>query len=136
MSTHSAANLALCSALPASAMLSLVAGAMLLLSNAFATAAAGECPPFEVRVEVEETAFRVPAYKVTNNGSGMFWGSGSSQLVRIGDKLFASAFEAVPGCAPLNNARWALYERGADGWRLCLRDLKNRTREPSPLAVS
>ena len=136
MSTRPAADFALCFPLPASALLSLVAGAMLLLSSALATAAAEECPLFEVRVEVEETAFEVPAYKVTNNGSGMFWGSGSSQLVRIGDRLFASAFEAVPGCAPLNNARWALHERGADGWRLCLRDLKNRTREPSPLAVS
>jgi len=63
----------------------LVAGALLLLSSALA--AAGECPPFEVRVEIEETASEDPAHKVTNNGSGMFWGSGSSQLVRIGGKL-------------------------------------------------
>ena len=136
MSTHSAVDLALCLPLPASAALPLAAGLMFLLSNASASAAAGEPPPFEVRVEVEETAFEVPAYKVTNNGSGMFWGSGSSQLVRIGDKLFASAFEAVPGCAPLNNARWALYARGADGWHFCQRDLKERTREPCPLGVS
>ncbi|MCX6910959.1 MAG: hypothetical protein NTY01_23355, partial [Verrucomicrobia bacterium] len=75
-------------------------------------------------------------YEVTNNGSGMFWGSGSPQIARVGDRLFVSVFEAVPGCAPLNNARWALYERGADGWRLCQRDEKDRTREPSPLGVS
>lgn len=98
--------------------------------------AADPVAAFEVRVEVEETAFPCPAYKVTNNGSGMFWGSGNTQIVRIGEALFASAFEAVPGCAPLNNARWALYQRGADGWHLCQRDDKERTREPCPLGVS
>ena len=101
-----------------------------------AGAMAGQSPPFEVRVEVEETVCHPPAYEVTNNGSGMFWGSGSTQIARVGGKLFVSAFEHVPGAAPLNNARWALYERGADGWRLCQRDLKDRTREPSPLTVS
>lgn len=98
--------------------------------------AAGKAPPFEVRVEVEEIVCHPPAYEVTNNGSGMFWGSGSTQIVRVGGKLFVSAFEHVPGAAPLNNARWALYERAAEGWRLCQRDLKDRTREPSPLCVS
>jgi len=98
--------------------------------------AEGQSPPFEVFVEVEETVCHPPAYKVTNNGSGMFWGSGSTQIVRVGETLFVSAFEHVPGCAPLNNARWALHERGADGWRLCQRDEKDRTREPCPLGVS
>jgi hypothetical protein len=101
-----------------------------------AGAPARQPPPFEVRVEVEETVWYPPAYEATNNGSGMFWGSGSSQIVRIGDRLFVSAFEHVPGAAPLNNARWALYERGADGWHRCQGDLKDRTREPCPLAVS
>lgn len=91
---------------------------------------------FEVRVEADETVCDQPRYEETNNGSGMFWGSGSPQIARIGDRLFVSAFEPVPGCAPLNNARWALYERSATGWRLCQRDEKDRTREPSPLAVS
>lgn len=66
----------------------------------------------------------------------MFWSSGSAQMVRIGDRLFVSAFEAVPGAAPLNNARWALYERSPEGWRFCQRDLKDRTREPCSLAAS
>ncbi|MCK5804990.1 MAG: hypothetical protein KAI66_19290, partial [Lentisphaeria bacterium] len=111
-------------------------GALALSGGCASAPRTGTFPPFEVRVEIEETAFPYPAYKVTNNGSGMFWGSGSAHLVRIGGKLFASAFEHVPGCAPLNNARWALYERTSDGWRLCQRDEKDRTREPSPLAVS
>ncbi|MDX9979389.1 MAG: hypothetical protein RBU25_04985 [Lentisphaeria bacterium] len=93
-------------------------------------------PPFEVVVEVEENAFPMPAYLDTNNGSAMFWGSGNTHLGRIGERLFATAHEVVPGCAPLNNARWALYERKADGWHLCQRDETERTREDTPLAVS
>lgn len=92
--------------------------------------------PFDVRVEVEETVCELPAYEVTNNGSGMFWSSGSAQMVRVGDRLFVSAFEAVPEAAPLNNARWALYERRPDGWKFCQRDRKDRTREPCSLATS
>jgi hypothetical protein len=92
--------------------------------------------PFDVRVEVEEIVCEIPTYEVTNNGSGMFWSSGSAQMVRVGDRLFVSAFEAVPGAAPLNNARWALYERRAEGWTLCQRDEKDRTREPCSLAAS
>ena len=97
---------------------------------------AGTAVPFDVRVEVEEIACELPAYQATNNGSGMFWSSGSAQMVRVGDRLFVSAFEAVPGVAPLNNARWALYERRPEGWRLCQRDEKDRTREPCSLATS
>ncbi|MDD4870590.1 MAG: D-aminoacylase [Kiritimatiellae bacterium] len=92
--------------------------------------------PFEMRVEADEVACHLPPDIEINNGSGMFWGSGSPQIVCIGDKLFVSAFEAVPDCAPLNNARWALYERNTNGWRLCQRDQKDRTREPCPLGVS
>jgi hypothetical protein len=40
------------------------------------------------------------------------------------DRLLVSAFEAVPGAAPLNNARWALYERRPAGQKLC----RNRDR--------
>ncbi len=101
-----------------------------------AGAAADAAAPFAVKVEVEEIACDLPAYEVTNNGSGMFWSSGSAQMVRIGDRLFVSAFEAVPGLAPLNNARWALYERGPEGWKFCQRDEKDRTREPCSLATS
>jgi len=96
----------------------------------------GTAVPFDVRVEVEEIVCELPAYQVTNNGSGMFWSSGSAQMVRVGDRLFVSAFEAVPGVAPLNNARWALYERRPGGWKLCQRDEKDRTREPCSLATS
>lgn len=96
----------------------------------------GDVAPFKVQVEAEEIVCELPRYETTNNGSGMFWSSGSAQMVRMGDRLFVSAFEAVPEAAPLNNARWALYERRAEGWRLCQRDEKDRTREPCSLATS
>jgi hypothetical protein len=97
---------------------------------------ADKAATFDVQVEVEEIVCMLPAYEVTNNGSGMFWGSGSAQMVRVGDRLFVSAFEAVPGAAPLNSARWALYERYPKGWKFCQRDEKDRTREPCPLATT
>ena len=106
-----------------------------LILAGFATPAPA-AEPFDVRVEAEEIVCELPAYDVTNNGSGMFWGSGSTQMVRVGDRLFVSAFEAVPGAAPLNNSRWALYERHPEGWKSCQRDRKDRTREPCPLATS
>ena len=96
--------------------------------------AAGQSPPFEVRVEVEETVCHPPAYEVTNNGSGMFWGSVSTQIVRVGDKLFVSAFEHVPGCAPLNNARWALYERGARAGACASTMRRTAPANPAPCA--
>jgi len=101
-----------------------------------AEARAARPAPFAVQVETEEIVCYPPSQQLTNNGSDMFWGLGSTQMVRIGERLFVSAFEAVPGCAPLNNARWALYERDSDGWKLRQRDQKDRTREPCPLATS
>ena len=99
------------------------------------TGDADNAASFNVQVEADEIVCELPAYNVTNNGSGMFWSSGSTQMVRVGDRLFVSVFEAVPGAAPLNNARWALYERRPDGWKLCQRDMKDRTREPCSLAT-
>jgi hypothetical protein len=114
-----------------------VAGADTALSLRGGSAHGGsKAAPFDVQVEVEEIVCELPAYEVTSNGSGMFWSSGSAQMVRIGDRLFVSAFEAVPGAAPLNNARWALCERDSDGWKFSQRDEKDRTREPCSLATS
>ncbi|NLF70384.1 MAG: D-aminoacylase [Candidatus Anammoximicrobium sp.] len=109
------------------------------LRHPLVTSSAGSATnsaPFKVQVEAEEIVCELPPYEATNNGSGMFWSSGSAQMVRMGDRLFVSAFEAVPEAAPLNNARWALYARNAEGWRLCQRDEKDRTREPCSLATS
>ena len=84
---------------------------------------------FQPVVEIEEDVYeRQPL----NNGSGPMWCSGSTCLVRIGDRVFASGMEKLPDAQPLNNSRWTLFERQVDGWRL-LQSGAGRTREPSPL---
>ncbi len=82
-------------------------------------------------VEVEEEVYR---FEPANNGAGPLWCSGSTCLVRIGGKVFASGLETLPNARPLNNCRWTLWERGDDGWKLRQADPNGRTREPCPLA--
>lgn len=88
-------------------------------------------PPRPV-VEVEEQVYTfVPA----NNGAGPMWCAGSTCLVRVGNKVFASGLETLEGVQPLNNCRWVLYERSEQGWKRTYSDPEGRTREPSPLVV-
>jgi hypothetical protein len=83
-------------------------------------------------VEIEEDVY---TFIDPQNGSGPMWCHGSTCLVRIGDRLFASGQETVADAQPLNNCRWLLFERGAKGWeRVCV-DETGRTREPSPLVA-
>lgn len=88
--------------------------------------------PLRMAVEVEEDVYR---FESANNGSGPMWCSGSTCLVRIGDRIFASGLETLKDAKPLNNCRWTLYERGASGWQLLGADPAGRTREPCPLAA-
>jgi len=83
-------------------------------------------------VEVEEDVY---TYTNANNGSGPMWCSGSTSLVRVGERLFATGLETIPGAKPLNNCRWVLFERTAGGWQRVYTD-DRRTREPSPVAAS
>lgn len=83
-------------------------------------------------VEIEEDVYR---FETAHNGAGPLWCSGSTCLVRVGEKVFASGIETLPDCKPLNNCRWTLHERGPEGWRLVRADATGRTREPSPLAA-
>ncbi len=62
------------------------------------------------------------------------WCHGSTCLVRIGDEVFASGLETIPGAKPLNNCRWMLFRRGPQGWQKTYVDASGRTREPCPLA--
>ena len=62
------------------------------------------------------------------------WCQGSTSLVRTGDRAFASGIETLKGAAPLNNVRWLLFERKAEGWKQILADEAGRTREPCPMA--
>ncbi len=81
-------------------------------------------------VEAEETVYR---FEPANNGAGPMWCSGSTCLVRIQDKLFASGLETLTEFTPLNNCRWTLFERDETGWQLRHRDPSGRTREPCPV---
>ncbi len=82
-------------------------------------------------VEIEEDVY---SYQPADNGAGPMWCHGSTCLVRIGDNLFASGLETLDSAKPLNNCRWMLFHRGADGWEKVCVDEVGRTREPAPLA--
>lgn len=93
---------------------------------------AAAAPALQPVVEIEEDVY---THTNANNGAGPMWCSGSTCLVRSGDRLFASGLETVPGLKPLNNCRWLLFSRETNGWRLVRRDSEGLTREPSPLAA-
>ncbi len=87
--------------------------------------------PLLPAVEAEEGIY---TYEPADNGAGPLWCYGATCLVRIGDNVFASGLETIKGAKPLNNTRWLLFKRGADGWHLVQADPSGRTREPCPLA--
>lgn len=89
-------------------------------------------PELRPVVEAEED---VCTYTPANNGADPTWCRGSTILVRSGEHLFASSLETLTDAKPLNNVRWQLYTRAADGWKLVLADPANRTREPCPLVA-
>ena len=93
--------------------------------------AIGAEPTLRPVVEIEENVYQ---YKPADNGAGPMWCSGSTCMVRMGDDVFASGIETLPQYQPLNNCRWNLFQRAADGWQLQQVDADGRTREPSPLA--
>jgi hypothetical protein len=82
-------------------------------------------------VEAEEDVY---TYSNADNGAGPMWCHGSTCLVRSGEGLFASGLETVPDAKPLNNCRWALFERRGHGW-VRERVDESRTREPAPMAA-
>ncbi len=102
-------------------------GAALLLT----AASMAEAQPLQPQVEIEEDVY---TYEPADNGSGPMWCAGSTCLVRIGERIFASGIETIPNAEPLNNVRWLLFSRDEDGWRQIHRDETHRTREPCPLA--
>lgn len=80
-------------------------------------------------LECEEEVY---TYQPAANGAGPLWCFGTSTLVRIGERIFASALETIPDRKPLNNVVALLFERGANGWKQVYRDA-GFTREPCPL---
>ena len=107
-----------------------IAKTCLLLTLASMTLGAA-APPWRPVVEIEEEVYR---YEPAGNGAGPLWCQGSTCLVRVGADLFASGLETIPGAQPLNNCRWMLFHRGAQGWQQVGVDPAGRTREPCPLA--
>jgi len=89
-------------------------------------------PALEAIVEVEEDLYR---YEPANNGAGPMWCAGSTCLARVGDVVYATGLETLPGVKPLNNCRWVLWRRDQEGWKRLHVDESGRTREPSPLVV-
>lgn len=85
-----------------------------------------------VTVEVEEQVY---SFTPSDNGSGPSWCSGSTCIVRVGDRIVVSGVETLPDAKPLNNVRWVLFERKPSGWRQWAADPNDRTREPSPLVT-
>ena len=94
--------------------------------------AGAAAPPLRPVVEAEEDVY---AFTPADNGAGPTWCHGSTCLVRAGEDVFASGLETLPGVQPLNNCRWTLFKRSADGWALQQADPTGRTREPCPLAA-
>ena len=100
-----------------------------LLCNGLRVTAADDIAPV---VEVEEDIY---SYTDAQNGAGPMWCTGSTTLVRTGDRLFASGLETIPEAKPLNNCRWMLLLRENNGWTRVRVDADGRTREPSPLVA-
>ena len=112
-------------------MLRLLMFCSVLLPATTQWAAAAE--PLKPFVEIEETVY---SYEPSNNGSFPLWTYGSTILARRGDDLYFSATETIPEAKPLNCVRWALMKRTPKGWVVFQRDAKDRTREPSPIALA
>jgi len=83
-------------------------------------------------VEVEETLFRL---KDPGNGSGMFWSRGSRQIVRVGERVFASGYDVGLDSPLYSNTRWQLWYRDSDAWRLAQQGPDFEEREPCLLAT-
>ncbi|MBK9390752.1 MAG: hypothetical protein IPN68_11335 [Bacteroidetes bacterium] len=86
----------------------------------------------EAVIEAEEEVYD---YIPANNGAGPMWCHGSTSIVRLGEKVYASGLETVPAWKILNNCRWMLFERSDSGWKKLYTDTVGRTREPAPMAA-
>ena len=96
------------------------------------TLACSQKETFTVNVETEESVY---TFEPANNGAGPMWAHGNTCIVRYKDKVFASGLETLIDVPPINNTRWMLFERNNTGWKLILKDAKDRTREPCPLGL-
>jgi hypothetical protein len=105
--------------------------ALFVIAGALASQPAAPAPekPRAI-VEIEEDVY---SYQDAQNGAGPLWCYGSTCIARIGEEVFISGVELLPEAKPLNNVRWQLFTRRADGWEVLAKG-QGRTREPCPLA--
>ncbi len=109
-----------------------IAGVLLLALAAVPPDKTQPPRPWNVTIEAEEEVYR---YEPANNGAGPMWCRGSTCLVRIGQTVWASGLETLPGVKPLNNCRWLVFHRTERGWHQVQADPSGRTREPCPLVA-
>ncbi len=83
----------------------------------------------DVLVDVEEDVY---SSSYSNNGSSPMWCFNNTCVVRVGDDVFASGYERIPGAPPMNDCRWALWQRSVAGWQRRQADETGCQREPCP----
>ncbi len=81
-------------------------------------------------VETEET---VHSDRYSNNGACPLWCFNNTCVVRMGEDVFVSGYEPIPGAPPMNDCRWVLWQRTAASWQRVQADENSRQREPCPL---
>ncbi len=80
--------------------------------------------------KAEETVY---SDRYSNNGACPLWCFNNTCVVRVGDEVFVSGYERIPGAPPMNDCRWVFWQRTADGWQRIQADENSRQREPCPL---
>ncbi|HUT32311.1 MAG TPA: acetylxylan esterase [Planctomycetota bacterium] len=96
-----------------------------------AAAPPGPLGAIQFTVEAEENVY---SSHYSNSGAGPMWCYSNTCVVRLGEEVFVSGLERLPKHRPLNDCRWMLFQRTAEGWRRQQADERGRTREPCPLA--
>lgn len=87
---------------------------------------------FNPVVEIEEPIY---TYAPARNGASPLGCHGNTCIVRHGENVFVSGTETLRELEPLNNTRWILFKRDANGWQVQQRDDEGRQREPCPLGA-
>jgi len=77
---------------------------------------------------------KIYSFETKPNGAGPLWCLGSSCIAVADDRIFVSGYETIEDVPPLNCARWILYEKHKNGWKILYRDTE-KTREPSPVCI-
>ena len=71
------------------------------------------------------------------NGANAMWSGGNSPLVRMGDRIFCTDSQPVPGRAKLSCTSMRLFEkRGDEAWKIVYEDEGVFQREPCPVLLA